>query len=573
VTLERFREEAVAKVAQAAGLPAPDVSRVLDVPAPERGDFAFPTFSLAKERKAPPPKIAAEIASAISRGGRIERAVAVGPYVNLFVDRPRLVEETIEAASVEGTAYGSGAEGVGKSVVVDYSAPNVAKPLAFHHLRSTMIGNSLARLYAARGWKVVGVNHLGDWGTGFGKLLLAIELWGTGALDSGDPRLLNDLYVRINAEIKEDAALEDRARAWFKRLEDGDEPARALWRRCVDISMKEFAEVYRRLGVRFDFTTGESFYEDRMDAVVAELHAKGLAVESEGALVVRLDEEGMPPCLLRKSDGATLSATRDLAAATYRHATFQFDRALYLTDAGQSLHFRQWIRVLEKAGHAWATTIRHVPFGVVLIGGQRGATRSGKVALLLDVLDEAVAKVTAVVREKSPDVEDASRVAEEVGIGAVVFNDLKNRRTNDVEFDLDAILSFEGKTGPYVMYSHARACSILRKAGEAVPPAREGDGALLSDPAEYALARLVSRFPDRVARAVEGDDPSEVAQHLLDVCEAFHAYHTRGGRDPALRVLSEDPRLRGARLRLVDAVRRTLANGLHLLGIAAPEKM
>jgi arginyl-tRNA synthetase len=325
--------------------------------------------------------------------------------------------------------------------------------------------------------------------------------------------------------------------------------------------------------VRFDFTTGESFYEDRMDAVVAELHAKGLAVESEGALVVRLDEDGMPPCLLRKSDGATLYATRDLAAAIYRHATFGFHRALYVTDAGQALHFRQWIRVLQKAGYAWASTIRHVPFGVVLMGGQRAKTRTGQVALLLDVLDEAVEKVLGVVREKSPDLEDPAAVAEQVGVGAVVFNDLKNRRTNDVEFDLEAILSFEGKTGPYVQYSHARACSILRKAGEDAGPGRAGDGALLSDPAEYALARLVSRFPDRVARAVEDDDPSEVAQHLLDVCEAFHAYHTRGGRDPALRVLSEDARLRGARLRLVSAVRRTLANGLHLLGIAAPEKM
>jgi arginyl-tRNA synthetase len=568
-----FRDEAAAKVAAAAGLPVEAVERALEVPDPERGDFAFPCFALAKSRRTAPPRIAAEVAAQIATGDRIERAVAVGPYVNLFANRPRLVEETLSTVAVEASSFGSGTEGVGRSVVIDYSAPNVAKPLAFHHLRSTMIGNSLVRLYVARGWRVVGVNHLGDWGTAFGKLLLAIELWGEEALASEDPRRLNELYVRANAAIREDPALEDRARAWFKRLEDGDAGARELWRRCVDVSMREFAEVYRRLGVRFDFTTGESFYEDRMPTVVEELRKKGLLEESEGALVVRLEEDGMPPCLIQKSDGATLYATRDLAAAIYRHATFQFDRALYLTDAGQSLHFRQWIRVLEKAGYAWASSIRHVPFGVMLMGGRRTKTRTGEVVLLLDVLDEAVAKVAAVIKEKNPDLEDADGVAQAVGTGAVVFNDLKNRRTNDVEFDLDAILSFEGKTGPYVMYSHARASSILRRHGAEIPAPEAGYGKLLADPLEYALARLVARFPERVVRAVDADEPSEVAQHLLDVCEAFHAYHTKGGRDPALRVLSEDPKTRAARLRLVEAVRRTLANGLHLLGIAAPDKM
>jgi arginyl-tRNA synthetase len=571
--VKAFRDEAVATVAAAAGLPLDAVDRALEVPDAERGDFAFPCFPLAKERRAPPPKIAAEIAAKVAPGGRIARAEAVGPYVNLFADRARLVEETLATVASEGPAFGGGREGVGRTVVVDYSAPNVAKPLAFHHLRSTMIGNALVRLYGARGWKVVGVNHLGDWGTGFGKLLLGIELWGDGPLAAGDPRGLNALYVRVNAATKQDPALEERARAWFKRLEDGDPVARELWRRCVDVSMREFDEVYRRLGVRFDHTTGESFYEDRMPAVIDELTKKGLLVESEGAFVVRLDEEGMPPCLVQKSDGATLYATRDLAAAIYRHDSYGFDRALYLTDAGQALHFRQWIRVLEKAGHAWASTIRHVPFGVVLMGGKRTRTRTGEVVLLLDVLDEAIAKVATVIKEKNPDLAGADAVAHDVGVGAVVFNDLKTRRTNDVEFDLDAILSFEGKTGPYVMYSHARAASILRRHGGPVPPPEPGQGALLADPTEYALARLVARFPERVARAVESDEPSEVAQHLLDVCEAFHAYHTRGGRDPALRVLSEDARLRAARLRLVEAVRRTLSNGLHLLGIAAPEAM
>jgi arginyl-tRNA synthetase len=579
--VKAFRDEAVSVLGRATGLSSEAVDRLLEVPAAERGDFAFPCFPLAKERRAPPPRIAAEVAAAASAalvpGSRILRASAAGPYVNLFADRARLAEETLSAVAEEGEGYGGGVEGNGRAVVIDFSSPNVAKPLAFHHLRSTMIGNSLARLYAARGWKVVGVNHLGDWGTGFGKLLLALERYGEGPLAAGDANALNALYVRINAEIREKPELEDAARAWFLRLERGDPEARALWRRAVDLSMTEFQAVYDLLGVRFDHVTGESFYEDRMPAVVRELTEKGLLEESEGAMVVRVEREGddreVPPCLIVKKDGATLYATRDLAAAEYRQASFGFERALYVVDAGQSLHFEQLRRVLLRAGHAWAQGIRHVPFGVVLIGGTRAKTRTGQVVLLLDVLREAIEKVERTIREKNEGLADAKAVAEKVGVGAVVFNDLKNRRTNDVEFDLDAILSFEGKTGPYVMYSHARACSILARHGGPVPRPEPGTGARLSDPSEQALVRLIARFPERVARAVDLDEPSEVASHLLDLCEAFHAYHTKGGRDPALRVLSEDASLRAARLVLVDAVRRTLSNGLRLLGISAPTQM
>jgi arginyl-tRNA synthetase len=573
--VKAFRDEAVACIAEASGMTPEAVERALEVPSADRGDFAFPCFPLAKERKAPPPKIAAEIAAKAKASGRIASVAAAGPYVNLFVDRARLAEETLAEVSAAGEAYGNGEEGKNRTVVVDFSSPNVAKPLAFHHLRSTMIGNSIVRCYRARGWNVVGVNHLGDWGTGFGKLLVAIETWGDAPLVAGDARALNELYVRINAESKTDPAIEDRARAWFKRLEDGDATARALWRRCVDLSMQEFQTVYDRLGVRFDHVTGESFYESRMPGVVQELRDKGLLELSEGAYVVRVekDGDGIPPCLIQKTDGATLYATRDLAAAEYRRETFRFERALYVVDAGQALHFKQWIRVLLLAGHSWAEGIRHVPFGVVLMGGTRAKTRSGQVVLLQDVLDEAVEKVEGVIREKAPDLPDPRKTARDVGVGAVVFNDLKNRRVNDVEFDLDAILSFEGKTGPYVMYSHARACSILKKHGEALPPPAAGEGSRLSHATEIELVRRVARFPERVARAAELDEPSEVAVHLLDLCEAFHAYHSQGGRDPALRVLSEDPALRAARLHLVDAVRRTLANGLALLGIAAPSAM
>lgn len=575
--MKAFRDEVVERLSKASGL-APDVvDKSLGVPDLDRGDFAFPCFPLAKERKAPPPRIAAEIAAKVEVGGRVVRAEAVGPYVNVTVDRARLADETLADVASRGAAYGSGTEGAGKTVVVDFSSPNVAKPLAFHHLRSTMIGNSLVRLYRARGWRTVGVNHLGDWGTGFGKLLAALELWGDEALASGDPRALNELYVRINAQTKQDPSLEDRARAWFKRLEDGDPTARALWQRCVALSMVEFSAVYARLGVAFDHVTGESFYEDKMPAMIADLRARGLLEESEGALVVRVEEPGdekpMPPCLIVKSDGATLYATRDLAAAQYRHDTFRFDRCLYLVDAGQGMHFEQLKRVLRRAGRPWADALRHVPFGVLLIGGTRARTRTGSVVLLADVLDDAVEKVEAVIREKNPDLADAAGVARAVGVGAVVFSDLKNHRTNDINLDLESVLSFDGKTGPYVMYSHARACSILRKHGASLPARPADAGARLSDPTEQALVRLVARFPDRVARAVETDAPSEVATHLLDLCEAFHAYHTRGGRDAALRVLADDPVVRAARLHLVDAVRTTLAAGLALLGMGAPEQM
>jgi arginyl-tRNA synthetase len=579
--VKAFRDEAIERLSKATGLAPQAVDRVLEVPDAERGDFAFPCFPLAKERRAPPPRIAAEVAASVAAGlapgGRIERAVAAGPYVNLFADRARLAEETLAAVAAEGERYGGGDEGAGKTVVLDYSSPNVAKPLAFHHLRSTMIGNSLARLYAARGWRVVGINYLGDWGTGFGKLLLAIELWGDGPLAAGDANGLNALYVRVNAEMRGKPELEDRARAWFKRLEDGDPVARGLWRRSVDLSMTQFQAVYDLLDVRFDVISGESFYEGRMEAVVNDLRRRGLLEESEGALVVQVarpeDEKPMPPALIVKSDGATLYLTRDLAAAVHRHEAYGFDRSLYVIGTAQALHVAQLRRVLERAERPWASAIRHVPFGLVFLGGEKAATREGRVVLLHDVLREAIAKVERTIREKNADLEDASAVARRVGVGAVVFNDLKNRRTNDVEFDLDAILSFEGKTGPYVMYSHARACSILARHGGPVPAARPGTGARLADPAEQALVRVVARFPERVARAVDLDEPSEVATHLLDLCEAFHAYHTKGGRDPALRVLSEDPDLRAARLRLVDAVRRTLANGLRLLGIAAPSEM
>ncbi len=577
--MNAFRQDTIDCLVSATGLERARVEELLVEAEAARGEYALPCFKLAKERRMAPPRIAEAIAAAAKPTGRVAAVLAEGPYVNVRVDRPRFAEETLAEVQERGEAFGHGASGRGHTVVIDFSSPNVAKPLAFHHLRTNVIGNSLGRLYRAGGWTVVGINHLGDWGTGFGKLLLAWERYGDDArLGDLEADELNALYVKINGEIAEERAeggdaLAEQARAWFKRLEDGDEVARHRWKRFVETSEREFQAVYRLLGITFERTWGESYYEDKMDAVIERLRVKGLLEESEGAQVVHLDEEGMPPCLIRKADGATLYATRDLAAAVHRHDVFGFDRAIYVTDRGQALHFRQIVRVLEKAGYEWASSIRHVPFGVIRMGGKRTKTREGSVVLLRDVFDEAVEKVRGLIREKNPDLEDADRVAGEVGIGAVVFSDLKNRRENDIDFDLDQVVAFEGKTGPYVMYSHARACSILSKAGEAVRPASKIDPSLLGHDAEHQLVRLLAAFPDRVDLARERDEPSEVASHLLDLCEAFHAYHTLGGRDRALRVLADDADLRAARLALTDAVRQALRSGLDLLGMAAPERM
>lgn len=577
--MRHARAEAVRLLARAAGLAEAQVDGLLGEAAPERGEFAFPCFTLAKERRSPPPRLAAEIAAAFQPGALVVEARAEGPYVNLRVDRRRLAADTLAAVSAQGARYGERPDPAAATVVVDYSSPNVAKPLAFHHLRSTMIGNSLVRLYRAGGWKVVGINHLGDWGTGFGKLLLAWELYGAG-LDAGalDVEALNGLYVRVNAAIADEAKagkddLAARARAWFKRLEDGDAEARRLWRRFVDLSLAEFAKVYALLGVQFDHVWGEAHYEERLPALVAELRRQGLLVTSEGAQVVMLDEAGLPPCLILKEDGASLYATRDLAAALYRHERLGFARALYVIDRGQAVHVEQFRRVLGKMGHAWAQGIVHVAFGVVRMGGKKTKTRTGSIVLLTDVLDAAVEKVAGLIREKNPELADAGRVAQQVGIGAVVFNDLKNFRENDIDFDLDAITSFEGKTGPYVMYSHARACSILRRAAAEGASPEGGDPALLAHDLEHGLVRLVAQFPDRVDAARDANDPSQVAKHLLDLADAFHGFHTAGSKDRALRVLTDDPALRAARLRLTEAVRQVMANGLGLLGIAAPPEM
>ena len=528
-------------------------------PAPNPGELAFPCFGLSKQLKRPPSRIAQEIAAALAPEPPLAKAEAAGPYVNLTLDTAWVVREALGNPPVPAAPRD-------ETVVIDYSSPNIAKHMAVYHLRSTMIGNSLCRILRALGYRVVGVNHLGDWGTGFGKLVVATRKWWDA---SKTPTVtdLNDLYVRFGKEAKEHPSLEEEARKAFADLERGDPEVRKLWQRFRDVSLAEFERVYARLGVHFDEVSGESVYEPDLEPTLAMLRQKGLVEQSEGALVVRLPGKEKP-CLLKKSDGATLYATRDIAAALSHFRRHGFARKLYVVDKGQSLHFDEFFEVLKLAGFDWASRLEHVPFGVLRFGGKKGRTREGGVILLEEVLDEAVSRALEVIRKNSPELPGPERVAAQVGIGAVVFHDLKNRRTNDIDFEWDEVLAFDGETGPYVQYAHVRACGILRKGEEleiAFDPTASLDPLTLDE--ERKLAWELSRHSEALEKAGEQAEPSVVAGYLLDLAKAFHAYHYK------VPVLKSETATAKARLRLIDAVRKTLAAGLDVLGIAAPERM
>jgi len=563
-----FRRAAAAAVAKATGLD-PAAFAVTLPPAHAAGDYAVGCFPAAKAKGRNPAEVAGEVAAGFVPADGLASASAAGPFVNFTVDRAALAARVLADVEAADGRWGDGDSGRGRTVVIDYSSPNIAKPLAFHHIRSTMIGNALARLHRACGWKVVGINYLGDWGTTFGMLLVAWEKWAAPG-EAPTVARLNDLYVRFRAEAKSDPALESSARARFAALERGDPAARALWQEFRRVSLEEFQGVYDLLGVRFEIVTGESDLEEHLAPAIEMLRSKGLVEESDGAEVVRLDEEGMPPCLLRKQDGATLYATRDIASALWRYEHHSFDRSLYVVDRGQSLHFRQWIRVLEKAGFPFAKDIEHVSFGQVRFGGRKTGTRTGNVVRLREVLEEAADAVRARIEEKNPGLAGRDETARQVGVGAIVFADLATQREKDVEFDWDRMLSFEGDTGPYVQYAHARTASILRRAPEGLPAA---DPARLALPEEAAVLKEIADFPDRVEKAVADAEPYHVASALLDLCAAFSRWYDLGNRDPALKVLCADRATAAARLALVRASKATLARGLDLLGIAAPEEM
>ncbi len=570
--------QAVAEVVAAGSGVAPSDLKVDPPPPPrgpsgkdlarwELGDFAVGCFPIAKAKGITPAAAAAAIAAAFVPTPLLASATASGPFVNLRANRAAAYRWLVDAATT-GALLPTDL-GAGKAICIDYSSPNISKQLAYHHIRSTVIGHALAQIFRALGYDVVGINHLGDWGTTHGMLIAAWQRWGP--IEPLDIEGLNGLYVRFREAMKDNPALEGEGHAWFKRLEDGDADARALWQRFYDVSWAEFAAMYELLGIRFDEVRGESAYEPELPGVLAELRQKGLVTESDGALVVELPDEKTPVLLLSR-DGTTFYATRDFAAAKHRWNTFHFARSLYVVDRGQALHFRQLFKLLRLAGYEWAAQCEHVPFGLVRFGGKKTATRAGNVVLLKEVFqfaeDEVVRNFAA-----HPDLsaDQLAATARQVGIGAVMFANLVTQRDKDVEFEWDRVLSLEGDSGPYLQYSHARCASIARKAG---PRSDEpvDYGTLVHD-GEWTVARRLLDFPDIVVRASESCEPHVICHYLLELASDFSHWYAAGSRDAALRVLCDDPATRHARLALTAAVQATLARGLALLGIGAPDQM
>lgn len=530
----------------------------------DHGDLAFPCFSLAKLKRKSPNLIAQELSEKI-QSPTFEGVEVIGAYLNFFLNKKLVAEQVIKEIITKNDQYGALNIGENRNVTIDMSSPNIAKPFSMGHLRSTVIGNALARIVEKCGYTPIKINHLGDWGTQFGKLITAYKLWGDAEKVKHNPiKELLTLYIKFHEEAEHDPQLEDEGRSWFKRLEDGDEEALSLWQWFRDESLKEFSSIYELMGVEFDSFNGEAFYNDKMDRVIDLLEEKQLLVESDQAQVVELTEKELPPCLIKKSDGATLYATRDLAAALYRKENYDFDLSLYVVGHEQSLHFKQLIAVLGKMGYAWAEKMVHVPFGMMLKDGKKMSTRKGKVVLLEEVLSESIAMARHNIEEKNPNLANKDEVAKQVGVGAVMFHDLKNYRMNDIEFSLEEMLRFEGETGPYVQYSYARACSILRKAewkAETAPTTYP-----ISWEKEWKVVTLLMEFMKATKKALEQYDPSQIAKYIVDLAQAFNKYYGE------VKIL-EDNDGKQARLALVYSVTVVLKEGLRLLGIEAPEEM
>lgn len=554
------------RIGEAAGTDAVSIERFIEIPPrPEMGDYAFPCFQLSKVMKKSPTVISAELAERINKDG-FEKVQCAGPYLNFFMDKSTFTKDTIEKILSEGNCYGSSKDGQGKNVTIDFSSPNIAKPFHVGHLFSTAIGNSLYRILSFEGYNCIGINHLGDWGTQFGKLISAYKRWcDLEALQKEPIKELLRIYVKFHDEAEKDPSLEDEARMYFKKLEDGSEEETRLWNTFKDLSLKEFQKVYDLLGVKFDSVAGESFYTDKMDPVVEEIDKKGLLVESNGAQVVMLDEYNMPPCIIKKADGATMYATRDLAAATYRKKIYDFYKSLYVVGLDQSLHFKQFFTTLKLMGNDWADDCRHIGFGLVRFADMKLSTRKGNVIFLEDLLKESIDKTLEIINEKNPDLENKDEVAKKVGVGAMVFTYLKNGREKDIVFDWKEMLSFDGETGPYVQYSYARGKSILRKVGgiNAVP-----DYSKLDSKEEYELVKILQGFNDAINYSIDKFEPSVVTRYAVDVAKAFNKFYN------AHKISNvDDESLKCARLKLVEAVCQVLKNALYLIGLEVVEKM
>ena len=569
-----FKEE-IGKLiaAQVEGLSEEEVQSMIEVPQDTKmGDYAFPCFKLAKLMRKAPPLIAKNIAQAISGNEMFEKVEQVNAYVNMFISREEFVGDVVSAVLEEGEDYGKSNIGEGKPVIVEFSSPNIAKPFHIGHIRSTVIGNSINKIYAALGYNVIRINHLGDYGTQFGKMICAYRHWGKKEDVINEPiKTLLHYYTKFHEEVEEHPELDDEAREIFTKLEHGEKEEVELWQWFRDESLKEFSRVYKMLGIEFDSYAGESFYSDKMPRFVKELEEKGLLEESQGAHVVNLEEYGLGVALITKSDGSTLYITRDIAAAVYRKETYDFYKNIYVVASQQNLHFQQWFKILELMGYEYAKDCVHVPFGLVSLEEGTMSTRHGRVVFLEDVLNRAVDQTREIIKEKGVATDNIDETAHQVGIGAVIFNELSNNRIKDYVFSWDKVLDFNGETGPYVQYTYARCASVLRNAGEEAVAKAQDAKALkaeyITSESAFQLARLLYKLPQVVQEAGERYEPSIVTRHIVDIAQSFNRfYHDE-------HILVENEEEKAAKLALVIAAKTAIKNGLALLGMEAPERM
>lgn len=552
-----------------------EIMDMVEVPQDSKmGDYAFPCFKLAKVLRKAPPLIAKGIADGLSQNTLFEKVEQVNAYVNMFISKEEFIKDVLEDVITKGRDFGKSDLGGNKPVIVEYSAPNIAKPFHIGHIRSTVIGNALYKIYDALGYDVIRINHLGDYGTQFGKMICAYRHWGNKEDVAKDPiKTLLDYYTKFHIEVEKHPELDDEAREIFSKLERGEKEEVALWQWFRDESLKEFTKVYDMLGIAFDSYNGESFYSDKMPRFIKELEDKGLLEDSQGARIVDLEEYGLGVALITKSDGSTLYITRDIAAAVYRKETYDFYKNIYVVASQQNLHFQQWIQIVELLGYEWARDCVHVPFGLVSLEDGTMSTRHGRVVFLEDVLNKAVEKTKEIIAEKNTnaDKDVIDEIAKDVGIGAVVFQELSNNRIKDYVFKWDKVLNFDGETGPYVQYTHARCASVLRKAGNDVvakaSALKDIEYGLLCSDSAYELAKLLYKFPDVIVDAGEKYEPSIVTRHVVNMAQGFNRFY----HDEHILVDNEEEKI--AKVALVIAAKDAIKNGLALLGMKAPERM
>jgi arginyl-tRNA synthetase len=565
--MNKFVEEIVKILKDKISLSSEKIEALIEVPPEEKfGDYAFPCHILSKELKKPPQEIASILSSELKPKELIEQIYPIGPYINFKVNREKFAEYVLQEIFEKDLDYGSDTQGKGKTIVMDYSHPNIAKPFGIGHLRSTVIGNALYNIFRELGYEAIRINHLGDWGTQFGKVIAAYKMWGEEKELFSDPiATLYDLYVRFHREAEGKPELEEEARRWFKRLEDGDKEALGLWEKFKNYSLEEFNRIYKMLDISFDSYAGESFYNQFIEKTIDKMNKMGLTEMSQDALIVNLEKYGMPPCLIRKKDEASLYATRDICAAIYRYETYHFHKALYIVGSAQKLYFQQLFKVLELMCYPWANNLVHVDFGWVKFKQKMMSTRKGNIVLLEDVLNKSIDLALKIIKEKNPDLENKEKVAFDVGIGAVIFANLFTRRNKDIDFDWDKVLNFEGETGPYVQYTHARLCSLIRKYNQ--PIEERVNFGVFSMEEENMLLKRLEDFPRRIKSSAREYDPALICSYLIELASLFNRFYQKE------RIITENVESTKARMLLVKAVQTVIKSGLSILGIKSPEKM